>query len=183
MSTKTRKCSIRELHPELQTVLNSYLDNNEEILLCFETKRRERLLIIPMEDSVTAQIITEKRIVTIMYSHLKLAGRPPSDRIVGPDSLHLSNIVQCQAHWSEGLDIGVKAVGHGAEMFLYFESVGNQREWIATLESAMEKERTRRAEPNSRIVASLRDLAQLHKEGLINDEEFEMKRKQLLDEL
>ncbi len=170
----SKECSLDQLTPQLRKLLEPHLPDNENILICCETKYSKNLF---------AQVITEHRIVSAYYDEQKFWGH-----ISGPISkdtavsLLLSDIVAIE-HKYFNLYI-LTASGPGkVQVHCRFKTRELLNKFMTVLSDKVKQERSISAQHDTEIAGRLRELEQLHREGLIDNIELQEKRREILNRL
>lgn len=174
MATKTRECSLDELRPELGKVAKEQLSSNEEVLICYESKVRVTLFGLMPTTSFHALIATGHKII-------KVSGYDTGVNKV--ESMCLSDVVSVGEDIYAG-EFSARMLGYGGSAIAFpFESREPARKFTNLLRRAIGESKATAPQQNKSASDRLRELAQLHKDGLISEDEFQQKRKEILDQL
>jgi len=182
MAYTIRECAIEELQPELQATVKRSMPVNDGLVACFETKNEPDAIegvlgLIMLElprTTYNAYVISQQYLI-----HAE-TGKPNSSS----SSMRLLDIVSVKED-----EFGIYARGHGnSVIWLPFRSEKEiSKKFVEILRNTVEKARNissvSPSQPPTNIEERLRVLTQLHKDNLINDIEFQEKRKEILGEL
>ena len=197
----TVECQLTKLLPELRNLISGHLQSGEAILFSCQTLHQGSPFI--GEPNAYGQIITERRIVQAIHNKFLDIALAPSDLIFNSGvasgirdmmkthgsgnfagSMLLSDIVSLETSTLRMRCCGIKTSGlGGTELQFIFASNEIHQKFLATLQKAME---------NAKVVAShagvstekrLEKLAQLYKNGLISETEYQSKRKEILNQI
>jgi hypothetical protein len=161
--SETVECSLPQLEPLIRQLLTSSLATNEQPLICVKHKGQGALRIY---------VVAESRIVTLYRPDLLVVTGAPVvytffiDDIVGFTREDNSPVISINIQF------------HSGYHKLIFESRQIADKFVSVFQEALTRSKTKPDTANR-----LRQLAQLHKEGLISDSEFEQKRKDILGQM
>ncbi|HZQ09485.1 MAG TPA: hypothetical protein VFD70_23100 [Anaerolineae bacterium] len=173
-----RECSVDDLVSQLRQSVKDLLPNDEQVLMCYEKKYeasfRDKLRSI--HDGWSAYIVTPKRLITIRYPYSLL-------------SRLLEDIwaIREKRTKSESGELYVLVLEDTANENIFFTSKDGYDKFLGLLRQAMNQ--AKKVDIASKFdlpkspVERLRALVQLHKDGLIDDSEFERIRKATLGQM
>lgn len=189
MDIKTRQCWLIELHPELRSYLASQFPIGETVIACFETTKIDRVGFGPIDSEViSAGIVTPTRAIVLRYFG---RGWKPKDRGVAADCMNLTDAVtvttssayEVNLLWGGTTYSTVTVHGHGGTVAFDIDSLDNAARFAQILRTAIEQARASQPQLQQSPAQRLRELAKLHEEKLISDDEFESQRKRILAEM
>lgn len=186
MGYKTRECSIEDLQPEVASAIRQHISGNDKILFCYETRhgvglgsQLTDLLFFDFSPSSEAQVITQNQVIHAN----KWAKREANSSIRLVD---ISSISETKS--SDGYcRIIIRSRGGGEDVHAGFASEQVARKFANTLREVIKQAEsvfsTTPTQSPGTPKERLRALAQLHKEGLLSDLEFQQKRQEILSQL
>jgi len=174
---QTRECSLQELRSDLARVIQTQLSDEEQILVCYETTGTigDTSLIFERQLPVySAQIISTKQLI---HGSSYLGS-------IGNTSIQLKDIVSVgEEHYNNGYWVHTRGPGD-IHIACEFASLQASQNFVRILKDAIKQEKNVSVKaPPEKIEERLQTLTRLYKNGLINESEFQQKRKELLDQL
>jgi hypothetical protein len=196
--TDGSECSINELHPELQKLVRKHLNRDDQILICYECVVKANIsllgrlnnfigeffwwgVIIP-EPRYYASVITENCLIIADYQFSKY----DIDFISKNSNSILLADIQSVSERSSGSFYDIIAHGPGnLTLGCVFEASASSQKFSSLLRNAINKKRrvqiTNSSHSPKSLEDRLRELTKLHQDGLIDDAEYQQKRKKLID--
>ena len=178
MAIATTECKLSTLPPELQEPIQERLLSGEEIYYCCKTEWR----------MVWVQVITSRQMVVVKANLLRFPFFFSAPRIsmLRVSSMLLSEFVALKENVDSEYDDAfmVHVLGRaGAVLELCFASQESGSAFGRLLQDARLGKLDKSKKPAASTGVRLHELANLLQEGLINDEEYEQKRREILNEL
>ena len=178
---QTRACSLKDLRPDFAKAVQKYVSAEEEILACYETTgtATDIVLLFDVQTPVySAQIISRKQLV-LGWS---------SNNSYTIQAIQLRDIVSITEHrYDNGYWIYAEGQGE-TRLQCSFASPQTSQDFAGILQKAVEQEKSASTLESQKLsLASIEErmetLTRLHKNGLIDDVEFQEKRKELLNQI
>ena len=166
------ECSLAQLRPELNQQITTQLHGDENLLACCETSQVEFQSGKPSY----AYVVTPRQIIQAWTS--------PKQRKTGAYAIFLSDITDVGEYTDRKTGSGVWVRARAdSNMRLYFETPQGANKFATTLRAAIDQAPAAAPQTPTNPADRLRQLTQLHQEGLVTDAEFQQKRKEILDQL
>ena len=191
MGYVTRQCEVKDLQRDLQKLVKRHVPVNEQITVCLETRYEPKSSIWTSLDEIvslrfrsasphySAYLITDSRFACIEHSDKSIIDYKLLEKA---ESFQLGDILGIQEDNGE-----LRIRSHGdAAIRCQFETTQQLQEFALLLRQAVEQAKHSRAQHDSRTEDAelrLKNLDRLLRSGLISNDEYQQKRRDILDQL
>jgi hypothetical protein len=177
---QTRACALQDLRPEFSKAIRKYISAEEDVLVCYETTGAYidfGAFFDSEKPAYSAQIISRKQLI-LAFSDEYNRDTIRTIQIQLKDIISVEDRREDKGYW-------VTALGEGkTRLDCSFASQQMGEDFAGILQRSIEQEKNALPRPSSEnIEERLQALTKLHQNGLIDDLEFQQKRKELLDQL
>ncbi len=183
----TTKLSFSQLRPKLQQLMTPHL-STDDIILCFETVDKIDC-IGTVIDLLSGNGFTGNTYWGIAISRKKVArGIYSGGGHEVAESINIVDITNVQPYTDVGGAYSVNVFGSGStKMILVFGDKVNQQNFVNTLQrvvdDAKNKISARGSNATRDVKSRLKELTSLRDEGLIDEAEYQSKRRKILGEI
>lgn len=181
MSNTIRFCSPNELDSRISPFLQQYISPGENIAFCYEAKGVG--WIAGAAGWILTILLTDHRLVSAMIKTGLMVSPDPTTRMIMLQDITNIETNMVTVTLREGLPCHLTITGIHSESSIVFKFFGRDEQYQYVLKYVSEFAARARRPLNYQPVdmsERLRQLAQLHSDGLITDQEYTQKREQII---